>query len=51
MSVDGSLSHRMHLVVSFQESKPPQNRQLVVHCQKLEYEVDGVEGELIYKTT
>ena len=40
------LSHRKYSMIIFRKSTPPQNRQLIVHCSYLKYQVDDSVGEL-----
>ena len=42
------LSHRMHSLIGFRKSTPPQYRQLVVYYYLSKCSVDGVVGELTF---
>jgi hypothetical protein len=46
---DASVSHRMHLFISFRKSTHPQNRQLIVYCYLFEYQVADFVGELTFE--
>ena len=54
MSIAGphlNLSNGMSSLVSFRESTPPQNRQLIVYYHLLKYYVDGCVGELTFENS
>ena len=43
------LSHTTYLLISFRKSTSPQNRQLIIHYYRLEYQVGCFVGELTFQ--